>query len=216
MTPRMFMLITALILTVRLPAQQPWPGAGSNPGSGGRSTGQSGQGFFPVPPPPPPPPVNPVFPDRGSGRERQGTGTELSQPLPPSYTGENQQPVVTESLLLAAAEAYPGGDRTRSVADTISHIFYTAYSDQSRSFTVVFKNGPSYSYYLRNPRSTVQMGPDTLRVTYDTVIQAGNQMINGFFFSEAGYTNGKPSSLVVVNSSSGAAVVVMTLREAQP
>jgi hypothetical protein len=124
--------------------------------------------------------------------------------------------VVTESLLLAAAEAYPGGDRNRSVADTISHIFYTAYSDQSRSFTVAFKNGPSYTYYLRNPRSTVQMGPDTLRVTYDTIIQAGNQMVNGFFFSEASYTGGKPASLVVVNSSSGAAVVVLTLREAQP
>jgi hypothetical protein len=139
--------------------------------------------------------------------ESQGAGAAF---LP----GENQQAVVTESLLLAAAEVYPGGDRSRSAADTISHIFYTAYSDQSRSFTVVFKNGPSYVYYLRNPRGTVRMG-DALRVTYDTVIQAGTQMVNGFFFSELNYLNGRPDSLAVINSGSGAAVVVMRLREAQ-
>jgi hypothetical protein len=126
------------------------------------------------------------------------------------------QPELTENLLLTATEVYPEGNRTVSAAGTISHIFYAVYSDQSRSFTVAFKDGVPYTYYLRNPRGTVRMGPDLIRITYDTIIQAGTQKLTGFFFSEVHYTNGIPSSLSVVNSSSGAAVVVMNLRQAQP
>ncbi|MDR0389317.1 MAG: hypothetical protein LBH73_04550 [Spirochaetaceae bacterium] len=199
----------------------------------------------PPPPPPPPPPVNPVFPAREAGQNSTERPDSAGQAGLPSVSGGaasggiapggtapggaasgaisggtvingNQQPELTESLLLSATEVYPGGNRNLSATDTVSHIFYSAYADQSRSFTVVFKAGLPYTYYLRNPRSIVQMGPELLRISYDTIIQAGNQMVPGFFFSEVYYTNGKPGSLSVVNSSSGAAVVVMNLREAQP
>jgi hypothetical protein len=242
---RVFCFAALLFAGVQSFAQQPWPGAGSGSESGqmsasnGEGAGQGGrQGrepssslrpIPPPPPPPPPPPLNPVFPNQDTGQQQGQQGqNSTSQPnasqpnasQPPGApfpsAGGNQQPSVTESLLLAATEVYPGGNRNQSVADMISHIFYTAFSDQSRSFAVVFKSGAPYTYYLRNPRAMVQMGPDRLRVTYDTIIQEGNQMITGFFFSEVYYTNGKPGSLTVVNSSSGAAVVVMNLREAQP
>jgi hypothetical protein len=212
-------------------AQQPWPGAGNNSGGG---TGQPSASnreetasqnrqdaarlrpVPPVPPPPPPPPVNPVFPRQGeqdgAARNSENQPAAQQRALSPD-AGGNQ---VTENMLLTATEVYPGGNRNVSVADTISHIFYTVYSDQSRSFTITFKSGEPYTYYLRNPRGIVQMGPDLLRVTYDTIIQAGTRLVTGFFFSEVSYSNGKPGSLTVVNSSSGAAVVVMSLREAQP
>jgi hypothetical protein len=221
-------------------------GAGQSTGQNGqgsytqnREPSSSLRPVLPVPPPPPPPPLNPVFPDQGQQQNPARQGSEAGQnsasqpnpvqwpgaPLPPAVSGAavsgnavggNQQPSVTESLLLTATEVYPGGNRNLSATDTVSHIFYTAYSDQSCSFAVVFKSDPPYTYYFRNPRSLVQMGPDVLRITYDAIIQAGTQMVMGFFFSEVYYTKSRPSSLTVVNSSSGAAVVMMNLRETQP
>jgi hypothetical protein len=117
-----------------------------------------------------------------------------------------------ENRVFAAAGVFPGGDRSGPVTGSVNGIFYTAYSDQSRSFVVVFNDGPSYTYLLRNPRGAIQMGPNEWRISYDVIIQAGTEIIPGFFTAEAYYNNGRPLSFTIINSAAASVVVIIDLK----
>ena len=147
------------------------------------------------------PPLDPVFPG-GTGTDAPGIPLPPSGPadffdfpalpafpLPPGSSTSSRAydpgPVrEIEKQELIVTEAFPNGDSRRNTADTIGGARYILYSDATIAIELDFTGSLRYIYHLSNARQRIETGPGIFRVTYDTSIQAGREILLGQYTSE--------------------------------
>jgi len=128
----------------------------------------------PTPPTPPTVPNAPVVPGVSSN-----TPSYPRFPTVPSIPNTNNQdngPVrIIEEYDLTVSNAFPQGNTSRNVANTIRNAQYKLYSNNTVTIKLDFINGLEYTYHLRSQRSRVEIRPGVFRETYETVVQIGNE-----------------------------------------
>ncbi|MDR2479119.1 MAG: hypothetical protein LBD48_07390 [Treponema sp.] len=144
-----------------------------------------------VPPKPPAEPAKPAVP--GAAEHAPAYPKFPGLPPLPSFPHNNSQrnrPVkVIEKYELFISEASPGGDPLKNAANTISYAEYVLYSNNTISIRIDFKNNSRYIYHLRNNRSKMEIRPGVYREMYDTVIQAGEELLLESYISELCYND---------------------------
>ncbi|MDR1971656.1 MAG: hypothetical protein LBQ46_07020 [Treponema sp.] len=149
----------------------------------------------PAQPKAPEPPARPVVP----GAAESG-GYPRFPPLPPLPSNNDNRPnevieIANYELLVSAA--FPQGDTRRNVSNTIEKAQYILYSNNNITLKLSFVNNLQYIYYLENPRSKTELGPGIYRELYDTLVQAGRELLLDRYISEV-YKNGEAISSITI------------------
>jgi hypothetical protein len=153
----------------------------------------------PAPPRPPSAPTNPVVP-----------GAPKNIPLFPSFPSPPNLPnkdnstdgsvSEIERYNLTVSGAFPNGNTGNNVANTIKNAEYILYSNRTITIKLLFNNGSEYIYYLRNPRSKIEIRTGVFRETFETTVQAGKDFLLEQYASELSYDSKTITSLVLIGN----------------
>ena len=150
----------------------------------------------PAPPGQPAMPTSPVVP-----------GTPNNIPLFPGFpslpnrdnsTGGSVREV--ERYNLTVSGAFPNGNTGNNVANTIKNAEYILYSNRAVTIKLLFNNGSEYIYYLRNPRSKIEIRTGVFRETFETTVQVGKDFLLEQYVSELSYDSKTITSLVLIGN----------------
>jgi hypothetical protein len=150
----------------------------------------------PAPPRQPTAPTGPVVP-----------GASNNIPLFPSFpslpnrdNSTDGSVSVVESYYLTVSGAFPNGNTGNNVANTIKNAEYILYSNRAVTIKLLFNNGSEYIYYLKNPRSKIEIRTGVFRETFETTVQAGKDFLLEQYSSELSYTNNTITSFVLIGN----------------
>jgi len=134
-------------------------------------------------------------------------------PSAPAGTNQSNEPVrEIERYGLTVTEAFPNGNTRRNVANTINNAQYILYSDGTVRLVLNFTNGVQYNYYLSNPGSRIELSPGNYRVTYDTIVQAGKEILLEQYRSELYNNENSITSISIMESNKTIVTMKFTKR----
>ena len=158
----------------------------------------------PKPPAPPRSPTTPTTPVVPGTQKNNDCPSFLRFPSPPALPNRDNQtngPVSeVERYNLTVSGAFPNGNTGNNVANTINNAEYVLYSNRAITIKLLFNNGSEYIYYLRNPGSKIEIRTGVFRETFETVVQAGRELLLEQYFSELSYNDNSITSLVLIGN----------------
>jgi hypothetical protein len=147
----------------------------------------------PASPKPPVEPVKPVVPGA------QAPSLFPGLPSLPAIPNKNDQTdgkvTVVERYNLTVSEAFPNGNVNTNVANTIKNAEYILFSNRTIDIKLIFTNNLEYIYHLRNPRSKIEIRTGVFRENYETIVQAGRELLLEQYVSELSYDKNTVISL---------------------
>jgi len=156
------------------------------------------QSKLPAPPRQPTTPASPVVP--GAPGNIPFFPSFPSFPNPNRDNSTDGSVSVVERYNLTVSGAFPNGNTGNNVANTIKNAEYILYSNRAVTIRLLFNNGSEYSYYLKNPRSKIEIRTGVFRETFETTVQAGKEFLLEQYSSELSYTNNTITSLVLIGN----------------
>jgi len=155
----------------------------------------------PVPPGQPAAPTNPVVPGASKNNDFPLFPRFPSPPAFPNRDNQTNGPVSeVERYNLTVSGAFPNGNTGNNVANTINNAEYVLYSNRTITIKLLFNNGSEYIYHLRNPGSKIETRTGVFRETFETIVQAGKELLVEQYFSELSYNDNSITSLVLIGN----------------
>jgi hypothetical protein len=162
-------------------------------------------------PTPPIPPTAPVVPGAGGNTNNSFFPAFPSPPKFPANNQTNEPVSEIERYDLTVSEAFPNGNKRNNAANTIKNAQYVLYSDRSAELRLSFINSQEYIYYLKNPRSKIETSAGIFRETFDTLVQAGKDLLLNQYTSELYYNNDTITSFNLIEN--GRVIVLLNVRK---
>jgi hypothetical protein len=162
----------------------------------------------PAPPQPPAAPAKPVVPGAAESVAYPRFPSFPSVPVPNNNqtNRSEEEKKEVENYELNVSGAFPNGDTRRNVAKTIKNAQYIRYSDGTIALKMFFTDGSEYIYHLRNSHSKIEIGTGVFRETFETVVQAGKELLTERYSGELSYNK---NAIISFNLIGGNKVVVL-------
>jgi len=162
----------------------------------------------PAPPQPPAAPAKPVVPGAAESVAYPRFPSFPSVPVPNNNqtNRSEEEKKEVENYELNVSGAFPNGDTRRNVAKTIKNAQYIRYSDGTIALKMFFTDGSEYIYHLRNSHSKIEIGAGVFRETFETVVQAGKELLTERYSGELSYNK---NAVISFNLIGGNKVVVL-------
>jgi hypothetical protein len=146
-------------------------------------------------------PVGPARPVVSGNSENTGFPKLPPFPAPPDVGNQsNEQVREIEKYNLVVSQVLPNGDTRNNVANTINNAQYILYSDRTMTLKLFFKNGSEYIYYLKNPRSKIEISAGVFRETFDVLVQVDRKFLLEQYIGELSYNDNTVTSLSLIGN----------------